>query len=94
MGQRMTAQEFGEWKTFFDHEQLHPGADRMRHAVLVAAVHNGPLVRKDKELWSAAHVLPPPPWSRAQDAAAPTARQIAAQVDQINALMQEQQHDL
>ena len=86
----MSAQEFGEWITFMQHEQQTPGAERFRHAQLLAAVHNGPLTRHDKALWRVADILPADPWAPpdAEPApAAPTAAELAAQVDRINALM-------
>jgi len=84
----MSAEEFGEWICIFKNEQLHPSADRLRHAQQLAAAHNGPLSRRDKQLWRALDLLPveveaaataPPP-------APPTAAELARQVDRLNRL--------
>ncbi|MGH6625141.1 MAG: phage tail assembly protein T [Burkholderiaceae bacterium] len=81
----MTAHEFGEWQVYFRNEQQHPAADRLHHAQLLAAAHNGPLSRPDKRLWRAADLMPPDPWAPAPpEPAPPTPADIAAQVDAIN----------
>ena len=87
----MSAQEFGEWIEIFQREQLHPAADRMRHAQQIAAARNGPLTRVDKALWSTADCLPPDPWAPPPQPAAPaqpSAAELAAQVARLNALIQ------
>jgi len=82
----MSAQEFGEWITFFQHEQLHPAADRQRHAQLLAAVHNGPLTRNDKALWQSSQLMPADVWAPpAPPPAPPGAASLQQQVDAINA---------
>ena len=88
LGERISAEEFGEWKAIFSKEQLHPAADRMRHAQLMAAGHNGPLVKRDKSTWSTAQFMGSDPWElvdEAVEAPAPTSQQIAAEVARINA---------
>lgn len=82
----MSAEEFGEWITMFKNEQLHPGADRLRHAQQLAAVSNGPLTRSDKQPWTASQFLPADPWAAAlaQPPAKPTPLQLAAQVEALN----------
>ena len=60
----MTAQEFGEWEAFFLAEQLHPSAQRVRYARLLAAVHNGPVTRPGvSDLFTSADFLPADPWA-------------------------------
>lgn len=85
----MSAKEFGEWNTLFALEGLSLAAERLRHAQLLAAVHNGPLTRQDKSLWRAADLLPPDPWAPQEesDTSPPTPAQLAAQVDHINRLL-------
>lgn len=84
----MSAEEFGEWKAIFSKEQLHPVAERMRHAQLMAAEHNGPMVKRDKSAWQAPQFMGTDPWEMAEEAIeviAPTSQQIAAEVARINA---------
>ena len=60
----------------------------MRHAQLMAALHNGALVKRDKTTWTAAQFMQADPWEMAEEpteAAAPTPEQIAAEVARINA---------
>lgn len=82
----MSAEEFGEWMAFYQREQLHPSADRLRHAQQLAAAHNGPLSRQDKRLWRSADLMAADPWAAQPDAAPapPSAAQLAAQVEAIN----------
>lgn len=85
----MSAQEFGEWMVFFEREQLHPAADRFRQAQLIAAAHNGPLARHDKQLWTTSHLLAPDAWAPpAPEPVPPTAQDLAAQVAAINARLE------
>ena len=44
-----------------------PEWDAMRHAQLMAALHNGPLVKPDKRPFTAADFLPPNPWATQAD---------------------------
>jgi hypothetical protein len=80
----MSAQEFGEWKAMFTAEELHPAADRLRHAQLIAAVHTGEIHRKDKRPWTAADFMDSDPWAVREPAAQPS---IEAQVASINKLL-------
>lgn len=80
----MTAQEFGEWMVFYQREQLHPAAGRMDRAQQLAAVHNGPLTRRDKQMWRAADFMPLDPWVPQPEPASPTVQQLAAQVEATN----------
>jgi hypothetical protein len=45
----MTSEEFTEWSVMFNAEEMHPSSQRMRHAQLVAALHNGSMPRVDKK---------------------------------------------
>lgn len=70
---------------FFEREQLHPAADRFRHAQQLAAQHNGPLSRNDKQCWQTSHLLPPDPWVPPPPPAPElTPATLAAQVARIN----------
>lgn len=82
----MSAEEFEEWSVMFNAEDLHPAAARIRHAQLLAALHNGPLTRKGKKLWLVTEFLRDP-WSETLDAAPRrlTAAQVKEQVATINA---------
>lgn len=64
----MSGADFGEWMVFLHRESLMPAHEHGRHADMLAALHNGPLQRKDKKLWDTPHfvwgerwTLPPPP---------------------------------
>lgn len=85
----MSAQEFGEWKTLFSLEGLTLKAERLRHAQLLAAAHNGPLTKADKSMWRAVDLLPGDPWAPVEqaDSSPPSAAELAAQVDRINRLL-------
>ncbi|MBL0918043.1 MAG: hypothetical protein IBJ14_05030 [Hydrogenophaga sp.] len=85
LGREMSAEEFLEWQVMYQAEGLTPGAQRLRHAQLLAAMHNGPLGRRDKTLWKPGQFVSSDPWRRAAVVAAPTAESIAAQVAAINA---------
>ena len=85
LGQRMTAQEFGEWQVFYEREQLHPAAQRYQDAQHMAAIHNGPLSRADKSLWKAAHLMPADPWAPiAPEPPPPDFATLQAQVKAMN----------
>lgn len=84
----MSAEEFGEWQVMFTREQLHPAAERLRHAQLLAATHNGALRKVDRTRWQTSQFLDVEPWQideQAAEPAQPTAQQLAAQVASINA---------
>lgn len=63
-------------------EQLHPAADRARHAQLLAAVHNGAMVRSDKRHWHSADFMDKDPWVEPVEPQQPSLQQ---QIDFINA---------
>lgn len=69
----------------FSAEELHPAADRVRHAQVIAALQNGPLTRKYKKLWVAADFIRDP-WEPPKPKARLTAAQIAQQVASVNAM--------
>lgn len=85
----MSAEEFGEWQVMFNTEQLHPANERLQHAQVLAALHNGPLSKPDKTLWQASRFLDLTPWALEEqtpaEPAQPTAEQLAKQVAAINA---------
>lgn len=70
-------------------EQLHPAADRQRHAQLMAALHNGPMTRKNKQAFAAADFMPSDAWAppAPPKPAAAAADAVAASVAAINAQM-------
>lgn len=72
LGRRMGAAEFGLWLAMMNEEGIGPLAEQQRWAMLMAALHNGPLVRRDKRHWRAADFMPEP-WAEphAPPAAAP-----------------------
>lgn len=82
----MSAQEFAQWSVMFSAEELHPSWARLRHAQLMAALHNGPLTRRGNKLWAAIEFLRDV-WKRPDPKKpAPTPEQIAAQVASINSM--------
>lgn len=73
LGQRMSASEFGLWLAFNAVEPILPGTELHLWARQMAAVHNGPMLKRDKTPWKAADFVgelwaSPPP----EDASAPT----------------------
>lgn len=82
----MSSEEFEEWSVMFSAEELHPAADRIRHAQLLAALHNGPLTRRAKKLWGATEFLHDR-WEAPKDKPRRlTPAQVAAQVASFNAM--------
>jgi hypothetical protein len=47
----MSAGEFGLWHVWMQTEEAGTDNDRDRWALLLASLHNGPLIRRDKKLW-------------------------------------------
>lgn len=81
----MTAQEFAEWKAWYQIEQQHPQAERFRHAQLLASSMNGPVTRASKEVFVASEFVPADPWAPPKLAEPPpTPAEVAAQVAAIN----------
>jgi hypothetical protein len=87
----MSAEEFAEWFVMFTAEELHPSADRLRHAQMLAALHNGPLTRRGKRLWAPSEFLRDP-WEQPKPKVRPSRAQIAAQVAQANAIRRRNGH--
>ncbi len=87
----MTAQEFGQWQTWFDAERQHPVDGLRRHAEVLSSLANGALTRKSGGLFTARELMPPDPWAPPAPPTAPAGQQtvaeLLAQVEQINASM-------
>jgi hypothetical protein len=81
----MSAEEFAEWSVMFSAEELHPSAERFRHAQVMAALHNGPLTRKSKKLWDAAEFMRDG-WKAPEAKKRMTPAQVARQVASINSV--------
>jgi hypothetical protein len=79
----MSAQEFAQWSVMFTAEELHPSAGRLRHAQVMAALHNGPLTRKGNKLWETQEFMRDP-WAAPKAKPKFTPAQIAAQVASLN----------
>jgi hypothetical protein len=58
----LSAQEFTQWVEWMQAEQIGPDWDARRHAELLAAAHNGAMVKPDKRPFTAAEFLRPDPW--------------------------------
>lgn len=84
LGREMSAAEFLEWQVMYQAEGLAPAAGRLQHAQVLAALHNGPLTRRDKALWRTGQFMLADPWRQAAVQTAPTAESIAAQVAVLN----------
>jgi hypothetical protein len=67
LGDRMSGAEFTEWLVFLQREGLLPAHEDWRHAEVLTALYNGPLQRKNKQLWDTPLFMgkdrwaPPPP---------------------------------
>ncbi len=68
----------------FTAEELHPAADRLRHAQIIAAIHNGEIRRKNKLPWTASDFMQQDPWAVQEPEAQPS---LESQVDAINRLL-------
>lgn len=60
--QTMSAQEFMHWQAWLRAEQVGPEWDRLRHAEVMAAVHNGACERKGGGAFTAVDFLPKDAW--------------------------------
>lgn len=61
--QGLSGREFTRWLVWLDTEQVGPEWDAWRHAQLLAALHNGPLQKPDKSVFSAAEFMRRDPWT-------------------------------
>ncbi len=59
----MSAQEFARWQAWLDAHRIGPVWDALRHAELLAALHNGAMAKPDKQPFRAADFMPPDPWA-------------------------------
>lgn len=55
---RLGSAEFGHWMAFFELEPREVDTALPLWAGLMAALHNGPMLKKSKAAWSAADFLP------------------------------------
>lgn len=71
----------------FEREELHPQVDVLRHAELLAGVHNGPRTRNARKILAHTAFLKPDPWATAptKKKQPPTAAELAAQIAAMNA---------
>lgn len=77
----ISAQEFTRWQVWMDAHRVGPVWDALRHAELLAAAHNGALLKPDKSTWRALDFMPPDPWAPAKPpATVDSAEQLAAQL--------------
>lgn len=65
-------------------EHLHPAAQRMRHAQLLAAAANGPLTRKDKRAFSVTDFMTGDAWALPAPAVTGAVPDVLASVAAIN----------
>lgn len=63
-----------------DAHHIGPEWDALRHAQLLAAAHNGALVRTDKRQWAAADFMPRDPWAPAAPRPGPPVAESAQQL--------------
>jgi hypothetical protein len=63
LGERLTAEEFGEWQVMYEKERWRSDKARLRHAQVVVSTMQGPCRRVDGQPWQASHVSGPvDPW--------------------------------
>jgi hypothetical protein len=64
LGERLTAEEFGEWEVMYEKERWRSDKARLRHAQVVVSTMQGPSRRVDGQPWQASHVSgPSDPWA-------------------------------
>jgi hypothetical protein len=61
--QNISAQEFARWQVWMDAHRVGPGWAALRHAELLAATHNGAVLKQDKRPFTAADFMPHDPWA-------------------------------
>lgn len=77
----MSAQEFARWQVWLDAHHVGPGWDALRHAEVLAALHNGALLKPDKKPFRPADFMTADPWAPAPPPpAVATAQDMAAQL--------------
>lgn len=69
----MSAQEFARWQVWMHAEQVGPAYDRLRHAELMAAVHNGACSKVGGGAFGAADFMAPDPWQPSETSDEPAA---------------------
>lgn len=75
----MSGQEFTRWLVFLAEEQRSSAFERLRHAQLLAGLHNsGRVGKQDKSLFTAGDFMPAEPWAEAEESRDPTFEEIAA----------------
>jgi hypothetical protein len=82
----MSEEEFAEWRVMFRAEELHPAADRLRHAQLRASLSNGPMTRSSKKPYVATEFFADPWAPPKAERPKLTASQIASQVAAANSI--------
>jgi hypothetical protein len=87
LGGRMSSGEFGLWLEFMATEEVGADHDRGRWAVMLAALHNGPMIRRDKKQWRAREFAPPIWTPRAAPAPPPTKEQAQAAIKDFAAAL-------
>jgi hypothetical protein len=80
----MSAGEFGLWQAWMEAEEAGAGSDRDRWALMLASLHNGPLIRRDKKLWNGRDFAPPI-WAQKRESPKPTKAQADAQIREFAA---------
>lgn len=55
--ERLSGLEWAEWMVFMAEEGVLPVVGDVRHAEILAALHNGPLTKRDRNLWSAKDMM-------------------------------------
>lgn len=61
--QTLSAQEFTQWIEYLQAEQIGPDWEARRHAELLAAAHNGAMVKADKKPFTALDFMRRDPWA-------------------------------
>lgn len=84
----MSSEEFVEWQAYFAAEELSPENDRIHRAAHMAALHNGPMTRSVGGVFRIADFFRDP-WIQEQKPTPPTAEELARQVDEINARIEQ-----
>jgi hypothetical protein len=82
----MGGREFAEWQVMFRNDQLHPAIDQARHAQVLAAIYTGQAKPAPGEKGHrAASFMAKDPWAEPVNRKQPTAAQLKAQIESMNA---------